>query len=94
MKKHIFFILFGATISTSAVGYEDPVMQTGKKLHDEKCMNCHDTSVYSRQDHRVKTLQALSNQVNNCMKGPAKANWTVSETNSVIEYLNNKFYKF
>lgn len=94
MKKNIFFILLGAAISTAAVSKEDPVLQTGNKLHDEKCMNCHDTSVYSRQDRRVKTLQALSNQVTNCMKGPAKADWTVSETNSVIEYLNHKFYKF
>ncbi|MCW8957225.1 MAG: hypothetical protein OQL09_10110 [Gammaproteobacteria bacterium] len=94
MKKNIFFILLAALMSSTAAGYEDPVMRMGKKLHDEKCLNCHDTSVYSRQDHRVKTLQALSNQVNNCMKGPAKADWTVSETNSVIEYLNNKFYKF
>ena len=94
MKKNIFLILLGMTISTTAASYEDPVMQTGKKLHNDKCMNCHDTSVYSRQDRRVKSLQALSSQVNNCMKGPAKADWTVSETNSVIEYLNNKFYKF
>jgi len=94
MKKNIFFILLAATVSSTAFGYEDPVMQTGNKLHDEKCMNCHDTSVYTRQERRVKTLQALSSQVNNCMKGPAKADWTVSETNSVIEYLNNKFYKF
>ncbi|MFW2374156.1 MAG: hypothetical protein ACN4GM_13610 [Gammaproteobacteria bacterium] len=94
MKKNIFFILFVTAMSSTAYGYEDPVMQTGNKLHNEKCMNCHDTSVYTRQDRRVKTLQALSNQVNNCMKGPAKADWTVSETNSVVEYLNNKFYKF
>ena len=50
MKKNIFFILLGVALSNTAAGYEDPVMQTGKKLHDEKCMNCHDTSVYSRQD--------------------------------------------
>lgn len=94
MKKNIVFALLAIVYSSTAAAYEDPVLQSGKKLHDEKCMNCHDTSVYSRQDHRVKTLQALSSQVTNCMKGPAKADWTVSETNSVIEYLNHKFYKF
>ena len=94
MKQTLFFILLGFTLSSTAMAYENPDLRLGKKLHDDKCMNCHDTSVYSRQDRRVKTLQALSNQVNNCMKGPAKADWTVSETNSVIDYLNNKFYKF
>ncbi|MCW8911029.1 MAG: hypothetical protein OQK76_10480, partial [Gammaproteobacteria bacterium] len=66
----------------------------GEQLHNDKCLACHTTQIYSRDDRRVKTLQALSNQVNNCMKGPAKAEWTEIETNSVINYLNQKFYKF
>jgi hypothetical protein len=81
-------------VNASAYAKEDPVLAHGGKLHEEKCMACHDTSVYTRDDRRVKTMAALSSQVNNCMKGAAKADWTTSETNSVIEYLNTRFYKF
>lgn len=66
----------------------------GEALHNDKCMSCHDTRVYTREDRRVQTLGALTNQVENCMKGPAQANWSNAETTSVINYLNQKFYKF
>lgn len=94
MKQTLFFFILVTMLSGTATAYEDPSLRLGKKLHDDKCMSCHDTGVYSREDRRVKTLEALSNQVDNCMRGAAKADWSVSETNAVIEYLNNKFYKF
>lgn len=94
MKKTIALIITGFALSNPVIAKEDPVLAHGQQLHNEKCMNCHNTSVYTRPDRMVSSLSALTNQVNNCMKGPAKANWTVSETNSVIEYLNSRFYKF
>ena len=35
----------------------------GKLLHDANCMGCHDTGVYTRQDHRVRSLGALQNKL-------------------------------
>ena len=93
MKKLILMLTITLVYSTS-YAETDPVLVHGEKLHADKCTNCHGTDVYTRENRRVKSLEALSNQVNNCMKGPAKANWTASETNSVVEYLNTKFYKF
>ena len=92
MKK-LMFVLSMALLAGASYA-QDPVIAQGEKLHGEKCTSCHGTEVYPREDRRVTSLESLSNQVNNCMKGPAKANWTVAETNSVIEYLNTKFYKF
>jgi len=94
MKKLITIALLGLLNTSIAIANEDPALAHGKKLHDEKCMSCHKTKVYTREDRRVKTLDALAKQVNFCMKGAAKADWSTSETNSVIEYVNNKFYKF
>ena len=88
------FLVTSLLFSASIMAEEKVSIVHGEELHNEKCMSCHTTKVYSREDRRVKTLEALSNQVNNCMKGPAKADWTEIETNSVIEYLNQKFYKF
>jgi len=66
----------------------------GKILHEEKCTQCHKNEVYTREDRMVKTMSALENQVNNCMKGAAKAEWTQPQTTSVIEFLNDRYYKF
>ena len=92
MKLIILFV--SLIFSALAIAEEKSSIAHGEQLHNDKCLTCHTTQVYSRDDKRVKTLQALSNQVNNCMKGPAKAEWTEIETNSVINYLNQKFYKF
>ena len=87
-------ILFMALLSTSSFAGNDPVLAHGEKLHTDKCTSCHGTEVYTREERRVNSREALASQVNNCMKGAAKANWTASETSSVVEYLNTKFYKF
>ena len=81
-------------ISTSAIAKDDPVIAHGEKLHNEKCISCHNTEVYIRENRRVKSLQGLSDQVSFCMKGAAKANWSTSDTNSVVEFLNTRYYKF
>ncbi len=96
MKKLITIALLGLSLLNTSIvmANDDSVLAHGKKLHDEKCMSCHKTKVYTREDRRIKTLDALAKQVNFCMKGAAKAEWSSSETNSVIEYVNNKFYKF
>ena len=87
-------LIVSLIFSTSALAEGKTSVAHGEQLHNDKCMTCHTTKVYSRDDRRMKTLQALSSQVNNCMKGAAKAEWTEIETNSVVDYLNQKFYKF
>lgn len=94
MKSQFAILLVTTLLATSALAEDKAAVTTGQKLHDSKCLGCHKTDVYSRKDHRVQSLQALSHQVENCMKGPANANWTPVETQAVIEYLNTKFYKF
>jgi hypothetical protein len=66
----------------------------GEILHSEKCTGCHGTEVYTRENRRMTSLEALDKQVNFCMKNAAKANWTPAQTSAVVEYLNTKFYKF
>jgi mono/diheme cytochrome c family protein len=65
----------------------------GKKLHDSNCTQCHSTSVYTRPDRKVKSLAALSSQVTSCTH-MAQATLTEDEQKSVVEYLNQQFYKF
>lgn len=65
----------------------------GKILHDQSCTACHDTSVYSRADKRIKSLTDLQAQVSRCTK-PAGADWTPEEVSSVVNYLNTEFYHY
>jgi hypothetical protein len=91
-----YFILFCITVmfSSASMAADKAVPSAAQKMHDGKCMTCHKTEVYTREDRRVKSLQALTHQVETCMKGPADANWSAAETTAVIDYLNSKFYKF
>lgn len=91
MKTIIGLLLITFSLSANA---SDEEHHAGKALHDEKCSTCHTDSVYTRKDKMVKTMSALEHQVNNCMKGAAKADWTKPQTTSVVEFLNDKYYKF
>ncbi len=80
--------------SSNSVAQVESTHQQGEKLHNEKCTSCHRDEVYTREDRMVKTMSALENQVQNCMKGAAKAEWTEAQTTSVIDFLNERYYKF
>jgi mono/diheme cytochrome c family protein len=65
----------------------------GKRLHDANCKGCHDTSVYTRKDRQVGSLQTLKEQMNSCGH-VANKNFSDAEKQSMIKYLNNEFYHF
>lgn len=92
MKLHIASIAL--IVSTTGFNCYAETPHAGEDMHNQECMSCHNTDVYTREDRKVKTMNALSNQVNNCMKGAAQAEWTSKQTSNVVDYLNSKFYKF
>lgn len=65
----------------------------GQRLHDAKCVSCHDTSVYTRNDRAIRSLDALKKQVAGCGH-MAKSDFTAAETQSIVKYLNERFYHF
>ncbi len=65
----------------------------GERLHEAHCMRCHDTGVYTRQDHKVRSLKALQQQVVNCTH-MAEGDFTAGERQDIVKYLNQQFYKF
>ncbi len=65
----------------------------GKKLHDLRCMGCHDTSVYARKDRQVKSLAALKEQLDDCSHA-GQITLTAEEQKKIVDYLNKQFYKF
>jgi hypothetical protein len=64
----------------------------GKRLHDANCTGCHDTSVYTRKDHRVRSLDGLKQQVENCTH-MAQKEFLPAERQDIVKYLNDQFYR-
>ena len=65
----------------------------GKRLHDANCMGCHDTSIYTRKDHLIRSLDALKEQLGDCSH-MAKKEFSAIEAQNIIKYLNDQFYQF
>ena len=65
----------------------------GKRLHDANCMGCHDTSIYTRKDHLIRSLDALKEQLGDCSH-MAKKEFSAIEAQNIIKYLNDQFSQF
>ncbi len=65
----------------------------GKRLHDANCTGCHDTSVYTRKNRSVHTLDELKGQLQSCGHMTNK-NFSTADTQNLVKYLNDQFYKF
>ena len=65
----------------------------GKRLHDANCMGCHDTGIYTRKDQLVQSLDALKKRLGDCSH-MAKKEFSATETQNIIKYLNDQFYQF
>jgi mono/diheme cytochrome c family protein len=65
----------------------------GKRLHQEHCVSCHGTEVYTRDDRMVGSMSSLITQVNRCNVNLGTG-WFDDEVESVAKYLNENFYKF
>ena len=65
----------------------------GKALFEKSCTGCHGTEVFTRDNRRVNSLEALEKQVKQCSLA-AESKWADDNIGTVVEYLNKSFYKF
>jgi len=65
----------------------------GKRLHDAHCTTCHNTSVYTRKDHSVRSMAELKEQLQGCAH-MANKKLTEAEAQNLVKYLNDQFYRF
>jgi len=66
---------------------------TGKRVHDARCMGCHDTGLYTRKERTVRSLDALKEQLEGCTH-MAQKEFSAVDKQNVIKYLNDQFYQF
>lgn len=84
-------LIFAALMTTGSYVLADA--EHGQKLHDEQCMKCHDSGVYTREDRRVADRDALVKQVKRCELNLG-LNWFDTDINDVVQYLDQSYYKF
>lgn len=82
-----------ATLVLSLGSLQAADINNGDDLHFTNCTGCHDESVYTRDNRRVKNLQRLGTQVRFC-KDTLELTWFEDEVEDVIEYLNKTYYHF
>lgn len=89
MKK---ILLLSILLSSVSFANEE-----GKELHDESCMSCHlvehDDKFYTKEDTRINDHFTLRSQVSRCSLN-FSTGWFPDEEKSVVDYLNNQYYKF
>jgi cytochrome c2 len=86
----------GLLLSAPAVGD----VKRGEELHAKNCVSCHTSMVggngstlYTRADRRVNSLDQLITQVNFC-ETTLELRWFEEDVMAVVEYLNRNYYKF
>jgi cytochrome c2 len=65
----------------------------GKAVYDKTCVACHDTSVYTRANRRIQSVEGLIGQVNGCVRQTG-AKLDRDQINDLVKYLDESFYKF
>jgi hypothetical protein len=65
----------------------------GKRLLDANCMKCHQTDIFTRKDRQIQSLDALKEQLVSCSHA-AKKEFSASELQDLLKYLNDQFYHF
>ena len=65
----------------------------GQRLHGENCSGCHDDSVYTRKDHKVRSLEELKTRLQGCSHA-AKKDFSVAETQNLLMFMNDRYYHF
>jgi len=65
----------------------------GKELNTDNCTKCHDTSVYTKKDRKVQTLEVLTKRVKGC-NNKTGAGLDEEELEALTLFLNTEYYKF
>jgi mono/diheme cytochrome c family protein len=84
------FAVFTALFTSQALAAEDGDAQA---LYEQNCISCHGSEVFTREDHKIRSLPALDAQVRSC-EAAQGLGWSDDEISGVARLLNDRFYHF
>ena len=64
-----------------------------QRLLQANCTGCHDSSVYTRSNRMIHSLDELKHQVEGCGHA-AKKEFSPAEVQDLVKYLNDRYYHF
>lgn len=67
--------------------------KSGNKLHQQSCTACHDSSIYTRENRKVGTINGLEKRVAMCST-MLKTNYSDDQKSDIVKFLNDDYYKF
>ena len=67
--------------------------KAGHALHNKACVACHDNSVYTRADRKLKSAAQLAGRVAGCNANTGAGLFPEDEAN-IAAYLNQQYYHF
>ncbi len=97
-RKSLNTLFFFSAVSINSASFAsdnaitNPIAH-GEKAHENHCVKCHGNEVYTREDRFVKSIDALSKQVARC-KNNLDVPWFDEDSEAVVQFLNNKYYRF
>lgn len=97
----VLLLTFTACTAEKSVKAVEPTQDTlsaellteGKEIHTSSCTKCHSSSVYTKEDRKVKTLDALTKRVAKCNINTT-AGLDEEELTALTHFLNTSYYKF
>jgi mono/diheme cytochrome c family protein len=92
MRFVLGLVLATALAATAAADVPGDAAE-GKRLHDANCVRCHDSSVYTRKDRSVHSLEALQRQVQTCTH-LANRDFSAAQRQDLVKYLDDQYYHF
>ncbi|MCG6938914.1 MAG: hypothetical protein LJE83_12180 [Gammaproteobacteria bacterium] len=96
VSLNILFVIFAMSMANIALAEDeeitDPIAH-GEKAHNTYCVKCHTDAVYTRENHFVRSMDALNKQVERC-KNMNNVPWFPEDTDAVVQFLNKKYYRF
>ncbi len=90
------FLLSAISMNSTSFASDNDIidpMAHGEKEHKSHCVRCHGSEVYTREDRFIKSIDALSKQVVRC-RDNLDVPWFDEDTDAVVQFLNNKYYRF
>lgn len=68
-------------------------VERGQLLHDQYCMQCHSSDIYTRENSIISDYRDLELRIRQCELSN-ELTWFDEDINAVLTYLNNNFYRF
>jgi len=94
------FALAGTPLAQGAEALLPGDAAQGQALHQRQCAGCHasmfggdGSRIYLREDHRVRSVEGLMGQVENCASN-LKLSLGKDDINNLVSFLNQRYYKF